>query len=96
MHVRGNRMFTSGWGNSTTRGRTEIYDITNLATQAPTLLGFIEDTRATTAGNNMHSSWTSEDGNYLYSCRETNNGNGDLRTYDIRNPAQPFWSIALR
>jgi hypothetical protein len=89
MHVRGNRMFTSGWGNSTTRGRTEIYDITNLATQAPTLLGFIEDASSTTAGNNMHSSWTSEEGNYLYSCRETNNGDGDLRTYDIRNPAQP-------
>ncbi|MDQ3178929.1 MAG: hypothetical protein M3Q33_00255, partial [Acidobacteriota bacterium] len=90
MHIRGNRMFTSGWGNSTNRGRTEIYDITNIGTQAPTLLGFIEDTSSTTAGNNMHSSWTSEDGNYLYSCRETNNGDGDVRVYDIRNPAQPL------
>jgi hypothetical protein len=27
MVVRGNRMFTSGWGNSTGRGRTEIYDV---------------------------------------------------------------------
>jgi hypothetical protein len=91
MHIRGNRMFTSGWGNSTNRGRTEIYDISNIATQAPTLLGFVEDTSPNvTNGNNMHSSWTSEDGNYLYSCRETGDGNGDLRTYDIRNPAQPL------
>ena len=90
MHVRGNRMFTSGWGNSTTRGRTEIYDITNIGTQQPILLGFIEDATSITAGNNMHSSWSSEDGNYLYSCREILNGTGDVRVYDIRNPAQPL------
>ena len=89
-HIRGNRLFTSGWGNSSARGRTEIYDISNIAAQAPTLLGFIEDTTSTTAGNSMHSSWSSEDGNYLYSCRETSNGNADLRTYDISNPAQPL------
>ena len=91
MHIRGNRLFTSGWGNSTNRGRTEIYDISNIAAQAPTLLGYIEDANASpTNGNNMHSSWTSENGNYLYSCRETEDGQGDLRTYDIRNPAQPM------
>jgi hypothetical protein len=91
IHVRGNRMFTSGWGNSVTRGRTEIYDISNLATQAPTLLGFVEDPSANpAAGNNMHSSWTSEDGNYLYSARETSDGAGDLRVYDIHNSAQPL------
>ena len=90
IHIRGNRMFTSGWGSSNAAGRTEIYDITNIGTQAPTLLGFVQDTTSTTAGNNMHSSWTSEDGNYLYSCRETNNGNADLRTYNISNPAQPL------
>ncbi|MGH9948758.1 MAG: FG-GAP-like repeat-containing protein, partial [Pyrinomonadaceae bacterium] len=94
MHVRGNRMFTSGFGNSANRGRTEIYDISNLDTTAPTLLGFIEDTTATTAGNSMHSSWTSEDGNYLYSAREITNSNGpnpgDIRVYDITNPAVPL------
>ncbi|MGI8641147.1 MAG: FG-GAP-like repeat-containing protein [Pyrinomonadaceae bacterium] len=90
MHIRGNRMFTSGWGNNSNRGRTEIYDITDIAAQAPTLLGFIEDSNGITAGNNMHSSWSSEDGNYLYSCRETNDGNGDVRVYDIHNPAQPL------
>ena len=90
MHIRGNRMFTSGWGNSSNRGRTEIYDISNIGMQAPTLLGFVEDTTSTTAGNNMHSSWSSEDGNYLYSARETNNGTGDIRVYDITNPAVPL------
>lgn len=90
MHIRGNRMFTSGWGSSVERGRTEIYDITNITTQAPTLLGFIQDATSVTAGNNMHSSWSSEDGNYLYSCRETNNGTGDVRVYNIQNPAQPM------
>ena len=90
MHIRGNRLFTSGWGSSTNRGRTEIYDIANIATQAPTLLGFIEDQSSITAGNSMHSSWSSEDGNYLYSCRETSNGNGDVRVYNISNPAQPL------
>jgi hypothetical protein len=92
MHIRGNRMFTSGWGNSGTggNGRTEIYDITNIGTQAPTLLGFISDTTTVTAGNSMHSSWSSEDGNYLYSCRETATGSADLRVYDIHNPAVPL------
>lgn len=77
VHVRGNRMYTSGWG-----GQIEIYDISNLAVQAPTRIGTI-------FGNSTnHSSWTSEDGNYLYSCRETLDG--DLRVYDVRDPAAPL------
>ena len=90
MHIRGNRMFTSGWGNASSRGRTEIYDISNIGTQAPVLLGFVEDPTSTTAGNNMHSAWSSEDGNYLYSARETNNGTGDIRVYNITDPAVPL------
>lgn len=89
MHIRGNRMFTSGWGTSSTRGRTEIYDISNVESNAPTLLGYIEDASGVTAGNRMHSSWSSENGEYLYSARETTDGSGDIRTYDIRNPAVP-------
>jgi len=76
-HVRGNRMYTSGWG-----GKVEIYDIANLATQAPTLLGAIN-------GNSTnHSTWTSEDGNYLYSCRETLDG--DVRVYNVFDPSNPL------
>ncbi|MER3633025.1 MAG: hypothetical protein C4325_13470, partial [Blastocatellia bacterium] len=95
MHIRGNRMITSGWGSSTQRGRTEIYDISNLATQAPVLLGFIQDNSpSVTNGNNMHSTWTSEDGRYLYSAREVTSSNGpspgDVRVYDISSPATPL------
>ncbi len=90
MHVRGDRMFTSGWGSSTQRGRTEIYNIANVSSTAPTLIGFIDDQTTITNGNSMHSSWSSEDGNFLYSCRETSNGSGDLRTYNITNPAVPL------
>ena len=96
IHIRGTRMFTSGWGNgSSARGRTEIYDIGNITTQAPVLQGFIEDSNASLDhGNQMHSSWSSEDGNYLYSCREVTSSNGpspgDVRVYDIHNPATPL------
>ena len=77
MHIRGNRMYTSGWG-----GQVEIFDLSNIDNQAPTRLGAI-------MGNtNNHSTWTSEDGNYLYSCRELLDG--DLRVYDVRDPAQPL------
>ncbi|HEY0461889.1 MAG TPA: FG-GAP-like repeat-containing protein [Pyrinomonadaceae bacterium] len=82
-HIRGNRMYTSGWG-----GKVEIYDISNLATQAPTLLGAIN-------GNSTnHSTWTSEDGNYLYSCRET--FDGDVRVYNVSNPALPTLVKAIK
>lgn len=77
VHVRGDRMYTSGWG-----GRIEIYDISNLGTQAPIRLGSV-------LGNSTnHSSWTSEDGRYLYSARETLDG--DIRVYDVQNPAVPL------
>ncbi len=95
MHIRGERMYTSGWGSGTSRAKTEIYDISNLGMQMPTLLGSIIDpSGAVTAGNNMHSSWTSEDGRYLYSAREVTNSNGahpgDLRVYDVLDPANPM------
>jgi hypothetical protein len=95
MHIRGNKMYTSGWGNSTGRARTEIWDITNLGNSAMPvpILGFVEDPSSITAGNQMHSSWTSEDGSMLYSAREITNSNGpspgDVRVYDVTNPAQP-------
>lgn len=75
-HIRGNKMYTSGWG-----GKIEIYDIANLAARSPIYLGAINGN-----GNN-HSSWTSENGRYLYSCRETLDG--DVRVYDVLDPAAP-------
>ena len=97
MVVKGDRLFTSGWGNSTP-GRTEIYNISNIATTAPVLLGFIADIG--TAGNNMHSAWPSEDGNYLYSARETSSSSGpnagDIRVYNITDPGTPLLIRKLR
>ncbi|MBX3268103.1 MAG: VCBS repeat-containing protein [Acidobacteria bacterium] len=85
MHIRGNRLYLSGFSSST---RTDIIDISNLATQAPSFLGTV----AVGLGSN-HSSWTSEDGNYLYSARETTQSNGtspgDIRVYNVSNPASP-------
>lgn len=76
-HIRGDRLYLSGFG-----GSIEIYDLSNLATAPPLLLGTIQ------GDVNNHSSWTSEDGNYLFSCREIEDG--DLRVYDVRNPAEPL------
>lgn len=77
MHVRGNRMYLSGWG-----GKIEIYDLSNIANQKPLLIGTI------TGDTTNHSTWTSEDGKYLFSCRET--FDGDLRVYDVTQPSQPL------
>jgi hypothetical protein len=80
MHIRGNRMFLSGFTSSS---RVDIYNIANLDTTAPALLGSVM------VGNaSNHSAWTDETGNYLYSARET--GNGDLRVYDVTDPTAPM------
>ena len=81
VHIANGRLFTSGWG-----GKTEIWDVSNVAAQAP-LIGTV------LAGNNAHSTWTSMNGNYLYSARET--VDGDLRVYDISNPANPLLVKAI-
>ena len=70
------RLYTSGWS-----GRTDIYDIRNIRTQSPPLLGTI------LSGGASHSSWVSNDGRLLASCRET--PNGDVQLFDIANPANP-------
>jgi uncharacterized protein (TIGR03437 family) len=70
------RLYTSGWG-----GTTDIFDIRNIRTQDPPLLGTIS------SGNSSHTSWVSNDGQILANCRETLNG--DVRLFDISNPANP-------
>lgn len=86
MHIRGNRLYLSGF---VTSSRIDIYDITNLGTQTPALLGSIA-----VGGSSNHSAWTNETGEYLYSARELSNG--DLRVYDVRNPALPLLVRTLR
>lgn len=84
VHIANGRLFTSGWGDwsnfDVATGKTEIWDISNVASAAP-LMGTVN------TGNRAHSSWTSTDGNYLYSCRELLDG--DLRVYNVTNPAAP-------
>lgn len=78
MHIRGDRLFLSGFTSSS---RIDIYDMANLASQAPVFLGSV------LIGNDRnHSAWTNETGEYLYSARELSNG--DLRVYDVRIPSQ--------
>jgi len=73
--VVGNRLYTSGFG-----GKTDIYDVSAMTTtQAPTLLGSF------VSGSNSHSNWVTDDGKTLVSAREINNG--DIRIFDITNPA---------
>jgi uncharacterized protein (TIGR03437 family) len=70
------RLFTSGWG-----GRTDIFDVRNVLTQAPPLLGSVNsDIRS-------HSCWPTSDGKVLASAREISNG--DVRLFDISNPSNP-------
>ncbi len=70
------RLFTSGWN-----GRTDIFDVSRIRTEAPVLLGSVD------SGVRSHSSWVSGDGRLLVSARET--AGGDVRVFDISNPAMP-------
>lgn len=73
--VKNGRLFTSVIFGA---GTTDIFDISNVAVAAP-LLGTFN------SGLSTHSNWPTEDGNYLAVARET--GGGDIRFYDVRNPA---------
>ncbi len=84
MVIKGNRIITSQYSGN----RLEFYDISNLASQAPTYITSI------VGNSNNHSAWPSEDGNYLYSCRELLDG--DLRVYDIHDPSQPVLVRSIR
>jgi hypothetical protein len=78
VYVKNGKMYTSGFFGS---GLTEIWDVSNIATQAPTFLGQV------TSGASTHSSWVSEDGNFLYVCIEK--FDGELKVYNISNVASP-------
>ena len=86
MHIRGTRLYLSAFSGNP---RVEIFDIGTLATQAPAWIG---EVNVGLSAN--HSTWTSEDGRYLYSAREVSNSAatnpGDIRVYDVSNPASPL------
>ena len=70
------RMYTSGLN-----GTMDVYDISNLATTAPRRLATIN------SGGGSHSSWATNDGKILASCRES--FGGDVRLYDMTDGANP-------
>jgi choice-of-anchor B domain-containing protein len=74
--VVGSRLFASGFG-----GSTYIYDVSQVGTLAPPLLGSVP------SGSNSHSSWAASDGNVLIIAREISDG--DVRIYDVSDPASP-------
>jgi uncharacterized protein (TIGR03437 family) len=76
------RLFTSGWS-----GKTDIYDVSRILTEEPRLLGAVD------SGNNSHSAWMSNDGKLMVGARETSNG--DIRLFDISNPASPVQLAAI-
>lgn len=73
--VKNGRLFTSVIFGV---GTTDIFDVSNVAVEAP-LLGTFHSESAT------HANWPTDDGNYLVVARET--GGGDVRIYDISDPA---------
>jgi hypothetical protein len=74
--VENNRLYTAGNG-----ANTDIWDVSNIDTQAPVLLGTIA------SGARTASAVPSSDGNYLFVTRELFSFAGDLSVYDISNPA---------
>ncbi len=75
--VIGSRLFAAGFG-----GFTYIYDVSQVGTMAPVLLGSVP------SGANSHSSWASSDGNLLIVAREI--ADGDVRIYDVTDPSSPL------
>jgi hypothetical protein len=74
--IYGGRLYTSGWG-----GHTDIWDVTNIATEPPQLMGTI------LSGNESHSSSLTPSGQYLVGSRELDADGGDVRIYNVSNPA---------
>ncbi|HZP63005.1 MAG TPA: hypothetical protein VFB28_06265 [Terriglobales bacterium] len=70
------RLYAAGWNS-----KCDIWDITNIATQAPVLLGSFN------AGVSGSSSYATADGNFLAYSRKTIDSTSEVKIYDITNPA---------
>jgi hypothetical protein len=69
-------LYTAGWG-----GKCDIWDITNIATASPVLLGSFS------AGIDGSSASATADGNYLAYTTKNTNGTSFVTIYNISNPA---------
>lgn len=76
--VKNNRLFMDGWG-----GEVDIWDITNLDSQAPVRLGSFF------SGFHTQDVSVTDDGNFLACPRELAS-NGDVGIWNISDPANPF------
>ena len=81
--IKGNRLFMSGWS-----GTVDIWDITNIDVQTPVRLGSFF------SGNNTQNLSVTDDGNYLACARELL-ANGEVKIFDISNPANAFVVASL-
>lgn len=75
----GTRLYASDIKNGV--GLTYIYDVSDVGSSAPTLLGSVP------SGNYSHSSWATSDGTILVTAIENNDG--EVRIFNIANPASP-------
>ncbi|MDP9161117.1 MAG: hypothetical protein M3O09_12935, partial [Acidobacteriota bacterium] len=73
--IANNRMFLTGWG-----GQLDIWDITNLDTRTPTMIGSFF------AGLHTQDISVTPDGNFI-ACPQEATSNGDVNIFDITNPA---------
>jgi hypothetical protein len=73
--VANNRLIMNGWG-----GQVDIWDITNLNTQAPQMLGSFF------SGLHTQDSSVTSDGKFL-ACPREMTSNGDIGIFDISDPA---------
>lgn len=81
--VANNRLFLAGWGfRSTGVESSDIFDVTNIDTQQPVLLGSFN------SGPDTQDVSFSSDGKYVF-CPHELSANGDVAVYDISNPANP-------
>ncbi len=69
-------LYTAGWG-----GKCDIWDITNIATSNPVLLGSFS------AGADGSSASATADGNYLAYATKNPNGTSFVTIYNVSNPA---------
>ncbi len=84
--VIGDRLYASGLGGVSGEGAVYVYDVANLGTSSPVLLGQVA------SGANTSSAWPTSDANYLLTThREVG---GALSIWDISDLSQPTFSTS--